>query len=267
MMLTQCPHCLAVFRLQAQQLVVARGFVVCGACEQVFLALDRLADEAARPAPEPPAVRRYPADEKPLYPLTEASALLDGLASAEVADRVATVHDIPAVLRADFARLQQPRAARTSAAWSAFAALLLLVFAVQIGWAWRALWLTQYPQAAPWLALVCARVGCQVQPPVPLSTVVMLARDVRDHPQYQDTLLVNATLVNREDHPVPYPGLQLGLFDHLGTALGVRRFAPADYLDRSLDLAAGMPPDQPIYIVMEIASLKVPADSFEFNFF
>jgi hypothetical protein len=117
------------------------------------------------------------------------------------------------------------------------------------------------------LALVCARVGCQVQPPAPLSTVVMLARDVRDHPQYQDTLLVNATLVNREDHPVPYPGLQLGLFDHLGTALGVRRFTPADYLDRSLDLAAGMPPDQPIYIVMEIASLKVPADSFEFTFF
>ena len=129
-MLTQCPHCLAVFRLQAQQLVVARGFVVCGACEQVCLALDRLADEAARPAPEPPAVRRYPDDEKPLYPLTEASALLDGLATAEVADRVDTVHDIPAVLRADFARLQQPRAARTSAAWSAFAALLLLVFAV-----------------------------------------------------------------------------------------------------------------------------------------
>ena len=95
----------------------------------------------------------------------------------------------------------------------------------------------------------------------------MLARDVRDHPQYQDTLLVNATLVNREDHPVPYPKLQLGLFDHLGTALGVRRFTPADYLDRSLDLAAGMPPDQPIYVVMEIASLKVPADSFEFTFF
>ncbi|MSQ69163.1 MAG: DUF3426 domain-containing protein [Gammaproteobacteria bacterium] len=264
-MLTQCPHCLAAFRLQAQQLVAARGFVVCGACEQVFLALDRLADEVAappmplmagaRPAPEPPAVRHYPDEEARTYPRAGAAAQAD------------TADDIPAVLRADLARLQQPRVARGGAAWMAFAVLLLLVFALQIGWTWRAQWLAHYPPASPWLALLCARVGCQAEPPAPLSKVVMLAREVRDHPQYQDTLLVNATLVNREDHPVAYPMLQLRLFDPVGTALGVRQFAPAEYLDQSIHLAGGMPSNVPIYVVLEIASRNIPADNFEFTFF
>ena len=49
-MLTQCPQCAAVFRLKAEHLRAARGFVACGECNHVFDVLQRIVDE---PAQEP----------------------------------------------------------------------------------------------------------------------------------------------------------------------------------------------------------------------
>lgn len=45
-MLTRCPHCQTHFRVTAEQLKIRQGKVRCGACQEVFDALDSLSDEA-----------------------------------------------------------------------------------------------------------------------------------------------------------------------------------------------------------------------------
>jgi predicted Zn finger-like uncharacterized protein len=51
-MLTRCPHCQTHFRVTAEQLKIRQGKVRCGACQEVFDALDSLSDEAlVAPAP------------------------------------------------------------------------------------------------------------------------------------------------------------------------------------------------------------------------
>ena len=94
----------------------------------------------------------------------------------------------------------------------------------------------------------------------------LLARDVREHPQYRNALLVNATLMNRLSEPVPYPVIELRLHDRVGALLGMRQFQPGEYLDRSISIEDGMPVDRPIYIIMELGGDALRAVSFEFSF-
>ena len=42
---TQCPHCSTIFRVASDQLKLRAGLVRCGACEDVFNALDNLLPE------------------------------------------------------------------------------------------------------------------------------------------------------------------------------------------------------------------------------
>lgn len=292
-MLTMCPHCKSVFRVRARLLATARGFVECGACDGVFNALDRLADEPAPPTaiPEilPPAlpqrdaattaiVRNRHADEGPRVAIEN----LDDIITADTEPpmpRIALVEsdatpmrdDIdldaaPSVLRDDLARLTQRTHQRGRVAWGLFTVLLLLVLAAQAAWYARSELLARFPQLRPHATQMCARLGCRLEEPVGVADIALVARDVRDHPQYAQTLLVNATLQNRGMHAAKFPVIQLGVYDSNGQAIGVRRFVPSEYLDRSIDADGGMPPGSRVHVVLEIADAGDRADSFEFIF-
>lgn len=79
-MLTRCPHCHTTFRVTSEQLKVRQGRVRCGACSQVFDALDSLADEVSlivTPAADHPVPETIAEDEAPLAmePAEEPAAL------------------------------------------------------------------------------------------------------------------------------------------------------------------------------------------------
>jgi len=293
-MLSLCPYCKTVFRVHAKDLVSARGFVECGACDRVFNALDHLVDELAR-APVPPAA--MPEILPPALPVAKgpASAARDeegprvGVANLDdvvIAEseppmpRIALVEpdtspvfgvdveldEAPSVLREDLARLAAEERNRGRFAWSLLALLLMLGLAAQAAWHWRSDLLERFPQLRPHAMALCARLGCRLEEPVGVADIELVARDVRDHPQYAQTLLVNATLQNRGKHAAKFPVIQLGVYDSSGVAVGVRRFAPSEYLDRSIDIDAGMPAGSRVYIVLEIAGVGDRADSFEFLF-
>ncbi|MGE3771866.1 MAG: zinc-ribbon and DUF3426 domain-containing protein [Gammaproteobacteria bacterium] len=296
-MLSLCPHCKTVFRVHAKELASARGFVECGACDRVFNALDHLIDEPQRaPVPLevmpeilPPALpaatvpaRTVPAardDDGPRVgvanldevviaerePPMPRIALLEPDTTPVLAADV-DLDEAPSVLREDLARLAAEERNRGRLAWSLVALLLMLGLAAQAAWHWRSDLLERFPQLRPYAMQLCARLGCRLEEPVGVAGIELVARDVRDHPQYAKTLLVNATLQNRGKHAAKFPVIQLGVYDSSGVAVGVRRFAPGEYLDRSIDIDAGMPAGSRVYIVLEIAGVGDRADSFEFLF-
>jgi predicted Zn finger-like uncharacterized protein len=289
-LLTLCPNCKTVFRVHAAQLSAARGFVECGACGHPFNALDHLADEphvaaVAATAPGPAdstvvddlaAVALDTADIE--GPRVGAASLNDlviaeasppmpriELAQADALPSIA-VDDAPAILREDLARLAASERRGAGWAWGLLALVLLGGLVAQAAWYWRIDLLARYPQLAPHAARLCEELGCRIEQPASKADIELVARDVRDHPQYAQTLLVNATLLNRARLAAAYPVIQLSVYDRRGAPVGVRRFQPREYLDRSIDIEAGMPAGRSVYIVLEIAGIGDRADSFEFLF-
>ena len=150
--------------------------------------------------------------------------------------------------------------------WILLALLLVFVIGVQLAWIFRLPLLERYPEIYQAYDIVCVRIGCEVTAAKEPQAIELLARDVRDHPRYVDALLVNATLISRSKNTTAFPVIELGLYGQTGEIIGVRRFDPQEYLDKSIDMNKGMPPNRPVYIVMEIAGVGKRAVSFEFNF-
>jgi predicted Zn finger-like uncharacterized protein len=87
-MLTRCPHCQTHFRVTAEQLKIRQGQVRCGACQEVFDALDSLSDEA-------PVLPTMPATS--IQPEAESRRSQDGTGELrESLATIVTVESIPA---------------------------------------------------------------------------------------------------------------------------------------------------------------------------
>ena len=343
-----------MFRLRAEHLRAARGFVTCGECNHVFDVLQRIVDEPA-PEPElatsietppesvveipieasaepeavapatvalpetdseiaaattvpgvfdepppapgpqlgseaaleavaldmPPLFREVEAEvtapNAPLLPESEHAILFEAPGAAAVDDAPIVPSpiverdaddeaEVPEILREEIAALSGQGRSRARWLWALLALALLLALAAQVGYTYRAPLFERWPMLQPWAELLCARVGCDLRVPLATGTIELLARDVRDHPQYAGTLLVNATLHNNGSRPASYPVIQLGIYDHTGSVVGIRRFAPKEYLDQSIDIASGLPAGGSVYVVLEIAGTGNAADSFEFTF-
>lgn len=175
-------------------------------------------------------------------------------------------NDVPAALREEVAALHRPQRTPLYWLWLLLAAALLIGLGLQLVWNLRDHIVSALPDTTPVYAAVCERIACNFEPAGAPNSIELVARDVRDHPQYLDTLLVNATLISRSETASSFPVIQLGLYGQTGEVIGIRRFEPREYLDKSIDRTAGMPPDRPVYIVLEVAGIDSRAVSFEFSF-
>ena len=153
-----------------------------------------------------------------------------------------------------------------NAYWAAGVLSVLLLFALQLAWFQRDRLLLDYPDLRPYVKQLCEKMDCQVIRERNTRAISLVNRDVRLHPSYQDTLLVNATMQNELSTKQPYPQVQLTLFDTAGALIGYREFEPTDYLDASIDIDEGMPVESPVHFVLEVAGSSEKAVSFEFRF-
>jgi len=142
----------------------------------------------------------------------------------------------------------------------------VIAISLQLAWFNRDLVSIKYPQITPYIKQVCNELDCKVLRHRDTQAIKLVNRDVRLHPDYQGTLLVNATMNNELSVRQPYPRVQLTLFDTSGALLGHREFIPSDYLDESIDLDEGMPANILIHFVLEVSGSIAGAVSFDFSF-
>lgn len=174
--------------------------------------------------------------------------------------------EVPAILQEELMAMAQPKKPRTPWYWGVVALILLLAATAQTAWYVRDQLMTRFPSVTPYLELLCERIGCELTTATAAHPIQLVSRDVRSHPRYENSLLVNASMVNSGDKTIDFPTIQLGLFDSTGTAIGIRQFGPAEYLDKSIDLVAGLPAGRSVHVVMELANVGEQATSFEFSF-
>lgn len=150
--------------------------------------------------------------------------------------------------------------------WGAIAAVLLLTMALVTQYAW---WdrnrLAQVAALRPALDWLCQPVNCNLPLRQDLARMEMVEREVRDHPQVQDALLVDAVFVNRAPFPQDYPVLQISFSDIAGAPVAVRRFMPDEYL-HDKNPARGMAPGEQALVTLEVLDPGERAVSFQFDF-
>lgn len=272
-MITDCPACHRQFRIYAQQLAAARGLVQCGYCGEHFNALDRLHDLPFRPSHGQSSIETESGeDNDPQFEIPE-SELIQGLRkdtdNHAADDEVTTDSEIQPVADIDEAGelLEETVSRRGGAGWWVIGFLLLLVaMSAQLAWFNRDIILSEYPRFLPIARKICERLHCEVIREQDVSSVVLVNRDVRDHPRFNNMLLINATIENRSTHIQPYPLIQLILYDTNGVITGYRQFNAAEYLDESVQIEDGIRPAVPVHIVMELSGSTETAVSFEFRF-
>lgn len=270
-MFARCPACLTQFRVRAQHLTAAGGRVRCGACGQAFDAVSRLSDQPLPPVTDPynhasDPVHSYEGDlDEVDLPRGLRGRDDDQFTAEPDAGDPATPGSV--AVEVDWpGDDDEPAPRQHTGRWLAVAILLIVIGLGQAAWFNRDRVYEYFPQVLPWVEQLCERIECQVYRLRQPASIELINRDVRDHPVYKDALLVNATIANRSGSRQPYPRIQLALFDTNGRALAYREFVPDDYLDASLPVSAGMPPDTPIHVVLEVSAATPGAVSFEFGF-
>ena len=150
-------------------------------------------------------------------------------------------------------------------AFSAFSMLVLIT--LQLAWFNREKIYGYYPELLPHVRVLCDWLNCEPFRHKNLSAFRLIDRDVREHPNIENALLVNATIINEHQGFQSYPTIQLVLFDTEGRIVGERKFKPQEYFSSELPLGAQMPYQTPVHFLLEIASTKgQEAVSFEFRF-
>jgi hypothetical protein len=117
----------------------------------------------------------------------------------------------------------------------------------------------------PRIVALCAVLRCTVPPWRETKAFRVTSNEFRPHPSLPGVLVVSASFRNDAPFAQPWPQLQLSLQNLDGEALGLRRFAPAEYLGAapaSAEIGAG----QSASIRLEILDPGKRAVAFGFEF-
>jgi predicted Zn finger-like uncharacterized protein len=174
--------------------------------------------------------------------------------------------DVPAILQEELLAMAQTKNNAAPWYWTLLAFSLSIGVILQLGWHYREPMLARFPGMQSSMEGMCSVLGCEVLQQQPVEPIQLLTRDVRTHPRYENALLVNASMLNSGEETIDFPTVQLGLFDPTGTAIGIRQFSPPEYLDKSIDMASGIPPGRSVHVILELANTGDRASSFEFSF-
>jgi hypothetical protein len=144
------------------------------------------------------------------------------------------------------------------------ALLLMLALCVQVVVADRSR-LAGDPDWRPRVESFCAVLHCSVPPWHEPGAFRVTSREVRPHPSVPGVLLVSASFRNDAAFAQAWPQLELSLTDIDGQSLGLRRFAPSEYLG-SAPATERIAPGQSANITLEIVDPGKRALAFGIEF-
>ena len=289
MLITTCTQCGARFRVTPQQLNAKQGQVRCGRCEKVFNgfeSLQRFPDDdtggrllaaaeraAGHPPPAPPPqVEALKFEELPdidgLDPPETAEAEPLGAPAPDPAPAPPAAPEEAAprqrTSRASFRAgpsitlPEPPRPKPPARAWAFGAALLALVLATELAYAFRSPLAQRYPVLRPYMESVCNAAGCRVGWSREESLLKLEDSELLEVPGKPDEIALNARIRNLAGVAQEYPHIELTLTDITGQAAVRRVLRPTDYLGRpttgSETIAAGA--DLTVQLRLETPRLK-----------
>jgi predicted Zn finger-like uncharacterized protein len=294
MLITTCTQCGARFRVTPQQLNAKQGQVRCGRCRTVFNgfeALERHPDDdtgarllAAREAAErgvapSPPVEPLPYEDLPDIETLEPSYAAPSASAAAAPDEESRFVEPPAPVastppraprrtsRDDLTLPPLPRAAPAARAWSFGVALLGVLLAAELAYAYRGELAQRYPVLRPYLESVCGAAGCTVAWAREDALLKLEDSELLEVPGKPSEISLGARIRNLAPVAQEYPHLELTLTDLTGQAAIRRVLRPMDYLGRPTTSGEVLAPGAEMSIQLRLETPRIKATGYQLLLF
>lgn len=292
-MLSRCPNCKTTFRVTSEQLKARLGQVRCGACQQVFNALDALVDALPdTQSTAPPAPVWRDAAAAPLEPLESRDSATSkrsfhSLLSKEVSPDLPLVQtttntdaDIDELTDDDVEAIDtsndeqndavssQPQPKLRRWPWAIAAGIAAIAFIAQIAIHYRVEIAVLSPEARPALEALCDVAMCTVDLPSKVELLSIEASDLHPvNPTAPTQLELTATLRNRAPFSQTWPYLELTITDTADSAVARRVITPQEYLPRGRDAASGFASQSDNTVNVFLTTAGLPASGYRLYLF
>ncbi len=213
--------------------------------------------EAAEPEPAAPAPLPVPV---PPTPAPAPAAAPEIVAPARAPEPVLTAASYEA-------SLEMAAPARVSRAWSFGVALLAIVLAMQLAYAFRSHLAQQYPVLRPILESACANVGCTVPWVNEESALKLEDSELLEVPGKPGQIALQARIRNLSPSAQEYPHLELTLTDITGQTAVRRVLRPLDYLGRAPAPGEVMAGGSEVLISVRLETTRVRPTGYELLLF
>ena len=246
---TRCEHCRAVLPVRFSDLGQAGGMVRCGSCGRTLNALANLYPAFPDESSQPISASGMP---PMLHPHVEQEQIVDPAATGEPAS-VAPADNRGPVLRLDL----EPESAP---GWMRYIwPILGLILTAGL--------VLQFVGPEQWRLDPAALGLGTAAPPAAGDAVQLVSRDMHPHPSLNDAVVISAVLVNRSGRTVPWPNIELKLFDASQQTLARKRLAPRDYLSAEADLDDGLDPGVRLPVVLGMVVESSRPSGFSMTFY
>ena len=163
--------------------------------------------------------------------------------------------------------LELPPPMRVSRAWSFGVALLVVVLALQLAYAFRAHLAQQYPVLRPILESACATAGCTVPWVNSEAALKLEDSELLEVPGKPGQISLQARIRNLASGAQEFPHLELTLTDLTGQTAVRRVLRPADYLGRALAPGEVMAGGSEVLINVRLETARVRPTGYELLLF
>ncbi len=268
-MVTTCPSCGTMFKIQPTALAAHGGEGRCSVCQHVFNALEHMSPivsaadtahwEATAPAlaeadaPVATVADAIPPQASTDKPPPDAAVHREPPAHVAANSTESPAADIPEML------FQKKRFSWPSFLKPLSATMVLLLLAlVQTSLFFKTQIISQAPSLYPALSGLCKAFSCSVPMPSQAKLIAIEDYRLRSHPDYADVLILESTLHNRASHVLAYPLLHLTLTDDFNVPVADRTFKPVDYLPDPTDQDKGIKGNTsvPVLLYLGISGIK-----------
>ncbi|TXI44490.1 DUF3426 domain-containing protein [Methylophilus sp.] len=266
-LITACPACQTQFEVTDEQLQAYAGKVRCGECDHVFDARSHLVESTAA-ALAVADTSDVASDAAVYFKVSAEVAHADNTAAVpdfsvrpdlpldddfsptlrgEAHDAVDASPAIPAFLR-DIALADERPALPTSPAsqrvFIILSAVLVLLLILQSTYFTRVSLAATYPQTKPLLQALCKPLHCEVSVPRDIAQLTIDDADIQEHKERQGVLIFSSVLMNHGTVAQAYPQVELTLTNTADEPVLRKTLHPAEYLPASVNVAAGLAPQQ-----------------------
>ncbi|TDT40185.1 putative Zn finger-like uncharacterized protein [Halospina denitrificans] len=127
--------------------------------------------------------------------------------------------------------------------WGLTALIAAGLLVYQLGWQHFER-LALYEPLRPWVASACNLAGCELPPLRAADKIKSRELVVRSHPDQDNALLLEVTILNQAGFDQPYPAIALSFSNLNNDIVAQRVFQPEDYLGDSALAAQSLPANQ-----------------------
>ncbi len=104
----------------------------------------------------------------------------------------------------------------------------------------------------PYILKFCDITHCSVPLEKIPETLLTLESNIQEHPKDKTALWIHISFVNQARTAQAYPDLLITFSNLVDEVIAKRQFSPAEYLDATVDIKAGMQPDVPVNVDLKI---------------